>query len=111
MSRSSKGKNQPESIDNHGGHLPDYETMGKGCAYCVMEGKKKNIRHLFGLQHSIILIKGIKNFSKSIIFMSTYNIHFINSVVFCLVFIYFHSLFEFLIYINFFIYLVIFSIL
>ena len=29
MSRPSKGNNQPESIDNHGGHLPDYETMQK----------------------------------------------------------------------------------
>ena len=27
MSRPSKIKNQPESIDNHGGHLPDYQTM------------------------------------------------------------------------------------
>ena len=27
MSRPSKRKDQPESIDNHGGHLPDYQTM------------------------------------------------------------------------------------
>ena len=27
MSRLSKRKNQPESTDNHGGHLPDYQTM------------------------------------------------------------------------------------
>ena len=27
MSRPSKRKKQPESIDNHGGHLPDYQTM------------------------------------------------------------------------------------
>ena len=27
MSRPSKKKNQPESIDNHGGHLPDYQAM------------------------------------------------------------------------------------
>ena len=33
MSRPSKKKNQPESIDNHGGHLPDYQTMRKRCAY------------------------------------------------------------------------------
>ena len=26
MSGLSKRKNQPESIDNHGGHLPDYQT-------------------------------------------------------------------------------------
>ena len=44
MSRPSKKKNQPESIDNHGGHLPDYQTMRKRCAYCAMEGKK--IKHL-----------------------------------------------------------------
>ena len=25
-------KNQPELIDNHGGYLPDYQTMGKQCA-------------------------------------------------------------------------------
>ena len=36
MSRPSKRKNQPESIDNHGGHLPDYQTMRKRCA----EGKE-----------------------------------------------------------------------
>ena len=40
MSRPSKRKNQPESIDNHGGHLPDYQAMGKGCAYYAMESKE-----------------------------------------------------------------------
>ena len=40
MLRPSKRKNQPESIDNHGGHLPDYQTMRKRCAYCAMEGKE-----------------------------------------------------------------------
>ena len=40
MSRPSKRKNQPESIDNDGGHLPDYQTMQKRCAYCAMEGKE-----------------------------------------------------------------------
>ena len=40
MSRPSKKKNQPESIDNHGGHLPDYQTMPKRCVYCAMEGKE-----------------------------------------------------------------------
>ena len=30
----------PESIDNHGGHLPDYQTMQKRCTYCAMEGKE-----------------------------------------------------------------------
>ena len=32
MSRPSKRKNQPESIDNQGGNLPDYQTMRKRCA-------------------------------------------------------------------------------
>ena len=40
MSRPSKRKNQPESIDNHRGHLPDSQTMQKQCAYCAMEGKE-----------------------------------------------------------------------
>ena len=40
MPKPSKRKNQPEMIDNHGGHLPDYQTIWKGCAYCVMEGKE-----------------------------------------------------------------------
>ena len=40
MLRSSKRKNQPDSIDNHGGHLPDYQAMRKQCAYCEMEGKE-----------------------------------------------------------------------
>ena len=40
MSRPSKRKNQPELIDNHGGHLPDYQTMQKRCANCAMEGKE-----------------------------------------------------------------------
>ena len=40
MLRPSKRKNQPETIDNHGGHLPDYQTMQKRYAYCAMEGKE-----------------------------------------------------------------------
>ena len=40
MSRPSKRKNHPESIDNHESHLPDYQTMQKRCAYCAMEGKE-----------------------------------------------------------------------
>ena len=40
MSKPSKRKNQPEMIDNHGGHLPDYQTMRKRLAYCAMEGKE-----------------------------------------------------------------------
>ena len=35
--RPSKMNNQPESIDSHGGHLPDYR---KRCAYCATEGKE-----------------------------------------------------------------------
>ena len=48
ISRSSKRKNQPESIDNHGGHLSDYQRMRKRCVYCAMESKE-NICHLSGL--------------------------------------------------------------
>ena len=40
MSIPSKKKNQSESIDNHGGHLPDYKTMRKRCMYCAMEDKE-----------------------------------------------------------------------
>ena len=36
----SKRKNQPESIDNHVGHLPDYQMMRKRCLYCAIEGKE-----------------------------------------------------------------------
>ena len=38
--RPSKRKDQTESIDNHGGHLPDYQTMRKRCTYCAMESKE-----------------------------------------------------------------------
>ena len=31
MSRPSKRKNQPESIDNHGEHLPDSQMMQPVC--------------------------------------------------------------------------------
>ena len=40
MLRPSKKNKQPESINNHGGHLPDYQTMRRGCTYCAMEGKE-----------------------------------------------------------------------
>ena len=40
VSRQPKRKNLPESIDNHGGHLPDYQTMRKRCTYCAMECKE-----------------------------------------------------------------------
>ena len=39
----SKRKNQLESIDNHGGDLPEYQTMRKQCVYCAMEGKENGI--------------------------------------------------------------------
>ena len=40
MSRPSKRKDQPESIDNHGWHWSDYQTMRKRCAYCAIDGKE-----------------------------------------------------------------------
>ena len=40
MSRPSKRKNQPESIDNPRGHLPNYQTMRKRYVYCEMEDKE-----------------------------------------------------------------------
>ena len=40
MSRPSKRKNQPELIDNNRGHLSDYQTMRKLCAYCAIEDKE-----------------------------------------------------------------------
>ena len=51
MSRSSKRKKQPKSIDNHGGHLSDYQTMRKRCMYCAMEGKKKLEVHIICTLH------------------------------------------------------------
>ena len=41
MSRPSKRKNQPESTDNHGGYLPDYQTMQKKNARNVQWRAKK----------------------------------------------------------------------
>ena len=38
MSRPFKRKNRPESIENHGGNLPDYQTMRTRCAYCANGG-------------------------------------------------------------------------
>ena len=40
MSRPCQSRNQLEPIENHGGHLPNYQTMLKRCAYCGMEGKE-----------------------------------------------------------------------
>ena len=66
-SRLSTTKNQPESIDNHGGHLPDYQTMRKRCAYCLWRVKKTE--HLPSVwlvtfQHSITLRKEKKLFPR-----------------------------------------------
>ena len=43
MSRPSKKKNQPESIDNHGGHLPDYQTMRNDAP--TVQWRVKRIEH------------------------------------------------------------------
>ena len=43
MSRPSKRKNQPESIDNHGGHLPDYQTMRNDAP--TVQWRVKRIEH------------------------------------------------------------------
>ena len=39
--RPSKTKNQPDSIHNHGGHLPYYQTMRKQSTHSAMGGKEK----------------------------------------------------------------------
>ena len=117
MLRQPKKKNQPESFDNHGGHLPDYQTMRKWYAYFALEGKESRTFVIcLACKIPLCLVKERNCFQKkSITFRSTYNIYLIcfrwNAVVFCLVFIYFHSLFEFFIYIIFYMYIVIFSIL
>ena len=43
ISTLSKRKNQPGSADNHGWHLPYYQTMRKRCVYCAVEGKESRI--------------------------------------------------------------------
>ena len=66
-SRLSTMKNQPESIDNHGGHLPDYQTMRKRCAYCLWRVKKTEHSPsvwLVTFQHSITLRKEKKLFPR-----------------------------------------------
>ena len=67
MLRPSKRKNQPESIDNHGRHLPDYQTMRKRCAYCAME-VIKNRAFVICLMCNIplCLVKKKKLFSKTL---------------------------------------------
>ena len=54
MSRPSKRKNQPELIDNHVGHLPNYQTTRKRCTHCAMEGKE-NRTFVFSLAFNIPL--------------------------------------------------------
>ena len=44
MSRPSKWKNQPVSTDNHGAHLPNYQTMQKQSRTVQLRVKK--IEHL-----------------------------------------------------------------
>ena len=38
--RPTKKKKQTALINNHGGHLPDYQAMRWRCAYCAMEVKE-----------------------------------------------------------------------
>ena len=65
MLRPCKKKNQPESIDNHGGHLPDYQTIRKRCAYCAMESKENRTFVIFlPCNIPIMLSKGKKLFPK-----------------------------------------------
>ena len=58
MPRPSKRKSQPELIDNHGGHLPDYQTVQKRCAHCTMEGTENRtfvILEQYGERKCLIL--------------------------------------------------------
>ena len=128
MSTQSKRKNQPESIDNHEGHLPDYETMRKRCAYCALGGGKENRTFAVCLSSNIplclvkeriyfpiCLVKEriclqkhhIQEYIQYMLYIFLLNL----CGFFCLVFIYLSSLFEFFVYIIFYIYIVIFSIL
>ena len=65
MSRPSKRKNQPELIDNHGGHLPDCQTTQKQCGYCAMEGKENRTFVIcLACNIPLCLVKQIKCFQK-----------------------------------------------
>ena len=65
MSRPSKRKNQPELIDNHGGHLPDCQTTQKQCGYCGMEGKENRTFVIcLACNIPLCLVKQIKCFQK-----------------------------------------------
>ena len=72
-----KRKNQPESIDNHGGHLPDYQTMRKRCTYCAMEGKENRTIVICSACNIPLSLLKERNCLQSIKFRSTYNIYFI----------------------------------
>ena len=54
MSRLSTKKNQPESIDKHGGHLPDHQKMWKQGAY-YSKAFKENRTFVIGLARNIPL--------------------------------------------------------
>ena len=60
MSRPSKRKNQPESIDNHVGHLSDYQMMRKQCADCAMEGKKNRTFFICFCLYRFIMLSKVK---------------------------------------------------
>ena len=74
ISRPSKSKKHPELINNDGGHLSDYQTMRKRCAYCALEGKE-NRPFVICLACNVPERK--RTISKSSTFRSTYNIYFI----------------------------------
>ena len=74
MLRRSQRKNQPESIDSHGGHLPDYQTRRNRCAYCAIQSKENRTVWLVTFHYSW---QRKETVSKSITFRSIYNIYFI----------------------------------
>ena len=73
MSRPSKRNNQPELIDDHGGHLTDYQIMQKRRTYCAIKGKEnKSFAICLACNIPLCLAK-----ERDIKFSSTYNIYFI----------------------------------
>ena len=77
MPRPSKRKNQPQSIENLGGHLPDYKTMRKRCAYSTMKDKENRAFVIYLACNIPLCLVKEKTVSKSITFRSTCNIYFI----------------------------------
>ena len=65
MSRPSKRKNQLDSIDNQGGHLPDYQTMWKRCVYCAIEGKENRTTVICLACNTLSCLIKEKNVSKA----------------------------------------------